>query len=202
MDDEYVIIVNDEGIPRLRISNIYKNILKAGKEGNGESEKKYVEEKLRSALWLVRSIQQRQITIYKVAESLVKFQRDFFEKGISHLKPLTLKDVAENISMHESTVSRVTTNKYIHTPRGIFELKYFFHSGLRGKGGDSISSVLIKEMIKELIKEEDNKKPYTDNDILEELRKKGVKIARRTVAKYREALNILPSSKRKLAIGR
>jgi len=202
VDDEYVIIVNDDGIPRLRISNFYKKILKEEKEGKekSEKEKKYVEDKLRSALWLVRSIQQRQITIYKVAESLVNFQKDFFEKGISYLKPLTLKDVAESIDMHESTVSRVTTNKYIHTPRGIFELKYFFHSGLAGKGGDSISSVRIKEMIKELIREEDSSKPYTDNDILEELRNQGVKIARRTVAKYREALNILPSSKRKIVM--
>jgi len=204
VDGEYVIIVNDEGIPRLRISNFYKKILKAEKDGRkkNEEEKKYIEEKLRSAIWLVRSIQQRQITIYKVAESLVRFQKDFFEKGIAYLKPLTLKDVAESISMHESTVSRVTTNKYIHTPRGIFELKYFFHSGLRGKEGNSVSSVHIKEMIKNMIKEEDRIKPYTDHNLLEKLRDNGVKIARRTVAKYRENLNILPSSKRKSTRGR
>ncbi len=201
IDNEYVIITNDEGIPRLRISNFSKQFLRKKKEGSTEKqqeEKEYIEEKLRSALWLIRSIQQRQITIYKVAESLVKFQKDFFEKGIVHLKPLTLKDVADDIDMHESTVSRVTTNKYIHTPRGIFELKYFFHSGLRGKSGEQVSSLRIKEMIKQLIKEEDSKSPYTDNDILEKLRQQGIKIARRTVAKYREALNILPSSKRKL----
>lgn len=195
--NEYVITLNDEGLPQLRVSNIYKKILRKGRKVPDKT-RKYVEEKLRSAVWLIKSIQQRQRTLYNVAKSIVTFQRDFLDKGISHLKPLTLMDVANDISMHESTISRVTTNKYMHTPQGIFELKFFFNSGLKKKDGDYISSIRVKEILRELIKNEDSRKPYSDTQILEILKKQGVVIARRTIAKYRDELNILPSQKRKV----
>ncbi|MGA1875540.1 MAG: RNA polymerase factor sigma-54 [bacterium] len=193
---EYVVTLNDEGLPQLRISNIYRKILRKGKKVPDKT-RKYVEEKLRSAIWLIKSIQQRQRTLYNVAKSIVSFQKDFLDKGIAHLKPLTLVDVANDISMHESTISRVTTNKYMYTPQGIFELKFFFNSGLKKKDGDYISSVRVKEILRELIKNEDARKPYSDTQILELLKKQGVVIARRTIAKYRDELNILPSQKRK-----
>jgi len=196
VDDEYVVVLNDEGIPRLRISNVYKKILRKG-ANVPPATRKYMEEKFRSAVWLIRSIQQRQSTLYKVTKSIVKFQRDFLDDGISGLKPLTLKDVAQDISMHESTVSRVTTNKYVHTPRGIYELKYFFHSGLCANDGEEVSSVRIKDLIKKIVATEDKTRPLTDIQILNILRQQGINIARRTITKYREALNILPSSRRK-----
>jgi RNA polymerase sigma-54 factor len=152
---------------------------------------------MRSAQWLLRSIQQRQRTIHKVTESIVKFQRDFFDKGIAHLKPLILRDVAEDIGMHESTVSRVTTAKYVHTPQGIFELKYFFNSSIARTGGDDIASEAVKNHIKQLVSTENAKNPYSDQKIVELLKAQGIEIARRTVAKYREVLGVLPSSKRK-----
>ncbi|MEW6380092.1 MAG: RNA polymerase factor sigma-54 [bacterium] len=196
MGDDYVISLNDEGLPQLRVSNIYRKILRKGKNVP-DNTRKYVEEKLRSAVWLIKSIQQRQRTLYNVARSIVNFQRDFLDKGVAYLKPLTLVDVANDISMHESTISRVTTNKYMYTPRGIFELKFFFNSGLKKKDGDFISSVRVKELLRELIKNEDVRKPYSDTQILELLKKQGVVIARRTIAKYRDELHILPSQKRK-----
>lgn len=196
MGDDYVISLNDEGLPQLRVSNIYRKILRKGKNVP-DNTRKYVEEKLRSAVWLIKSIQQRQRTLYNVAKSIVTFQRDFLDKGVAFLKPLTLVDVANDISMHESTISRVTTNKYMYTPRGIFELKFFFNSGLKKKDGDYISSIRVKELLRELIKNEDSRKPYSDTQILELLKKQGVVIARRTIAKYRDELNILPSQKRK-----
>lgn len=196
VDDEFVVLLNDEGIPRLRISNLYLSILKDKKTSN-EKTRDYIEKKLNSAKWLIRSIEQRQQTLYKVAKSILTFQYEFFEKGIDNLKPLVLRDVAEDISMHESTVSRVSTNKYMHTPRGVFELKYFFHSGLSTTFGEDISSLRIKEIIKKLVQNEEPKKPYSDQKIAQVLLKQGIKIARRTVAKYREELKIPPSNRRK-----
>ena len=154
-------------------------------------------DKMRSAQWLIRSIQQRQRTIIKVAESILKFQRDFFDKGIAHLKPLILRDVAEDIGMHESTVSRVTTSKYVHTPQGIFELKFFFSSGISRTTGDDLASQAVKSKIKELVESEDPKRPHSDQKLVELLKKANIDIARRTVAKYREQLGVLSSSKRK-----
>jgi len=198
LDDRYVITLNDEGIPRLRVNSMYRRILRKG-SGAPEHTRKYIEDKFRSALWLIKSIQQRQATLYKVAESIVKFQRDFLDNGIPGLKPLTLKDVARDISMHESTVSRVTTSKYIHTPRGIYELKYFFHSGLESNdGGDAVSSERVKDMIHKLIGGENKAKPLTDIQLQEAVRQSGISIARRTITKYREALNIMPSNRRKV----
>ncbi len=196
----YVINMNDEGIPRLRVSNYYKSIVQkeAATAGGGTKAKEYVQDKLRSALWLIRSIQNRQKTIYKVTEAILARQRDFFEKGAHFLKPMVLKDIAADVGMHESTISRVTTNKYMHTPVGTFELKYFFNSSISASdGGDALASSAVKEKIKQLIGREDPKKPLSDQQIVEMLGKENVEIARRTVAKYREMLNILPSSKRK-----
>ena len=194
VDGELRAMLNEDGMPRLRISNFYRNAL----AGNASTEtKKYVTERLNSAAWLIRSIQQRQKTIVKVTESIIKFQREFFESGVEHLKPLILRDVAEDIGMHESTVSRVTTNKYVHTPQGIYELKYFFNSSIQGDGGDNLASEAVKSKIRVLVGKEEPKKPLSDQKIVELLKSDGVTIARRTVAKYREAMGILPSSKRK-----
>lgn len=190
--DKYFVVPNDDGLPKLKISGFYKNAM-----GNSAASKDYVQDKLRSAQWLIRSIQQRQRTIIKVAESILKFQREFFDKGIAHLKPLILRDVAEDIGMHESTVSRVTTAKYVHTPQGIFELKFFFNSGISRTNGEDLASQAVKSKIKELVDSEDPKRPHSDQKIVELLKKGGIDIARRTVAKYREQLGILSSSKRK-----
>ncbi len=194
MGDKYVTVLNDDGLSKLRISGMYRAALKNGKAGDA---KEYIQEKLRSAVWLIRSIHQRQRTIYKVTESIVKFQRDFLDKGIAYLKPLILRDVAEDIGMHESTVSRVTTNKYVHTPQGIYELKFFFNSAINRTGGDEIASEAVKNHIKQIVAAEDAKHPHSDQKIVEILKGQGIEIARRTVAKYREVLGILPSSKRK-----
>ncbi len=196
MGDGYTVVLNDDGLSKLRISDAYRQALRAGGMPAGQT-KEFVQEKMRSAMWLIRSIHQRQRTIYKVTESIVKFQRDFFDKGIAHLKPLILRDVAEDIGMHESTVSRVTTRKYVHTPQGIFELKYFFNSSIARTGGDDIASEAVKNHIKQIVAAEDAKNPYSDQKIVELLRAQGIEIARRTVAKYREVLGVLPSSKRK-----
>src|SRR3569832_148521 len=190
--DKYFVVPNDDGLPKLKISGFYKNAM-----GSGAASKDYVQDKLRSAQWLIRSIQQRQRTIIKVAESILKFQREFFDKGIAHLQPLILRDVAEDIGMHESTVSRVTTSKYVHTPQGIFELKFFFNSGSSRTNGEDLASQAVKSKIKELVDGEDVKRPHSDQKIVELLKKGGIDIARRTVAKYREQLGILSSSKRK-----
>ncbi|MCB0357050.1 MAG: RNA polymerase factor sigma-54 [Bdellovibrionales bacterium] len=195
--EEYVVSLNEDGLPRLRVSNLYKNLLKTQKENKDKDTQEYIQEKLRSAVWLIKSIHQRQRTIYKVTESIVKHQTDFFEKGPAHIKPMILRDIANDIGMHESTVSRVTTNKFVHTPRGIYELKYFFNSGIGKTDGDSVASESVKLKIKELVSKEDPKKPLSDQKIVELLKKDGIKIARRTVAKYRDMLKILPSSKRK-----
>jgi RNA polymerase sigma-54 factor len=163
-------------------------------EKNG---KKYIHDKVQSATWLIKSIQQRQKTIYKVAESIVKHQRDFFDKGINYLKPLVLRNIADDVEMHESTISRVVTNKYMHSHRGIFEMKYFFGSSVQRTSGENIASKSVKEEIKQLIVKENPKKPYSDCEIVDLLKSRGINIARRTVAKYREMIGILPSSKRK-----
>ncbi len=196
LGDEYVIMLNDDGLPRLRVSGYYRDIL--GKESTAPGEtKNYVQDKLRSAMWLIKSIQQRQRTIYRVVESILKFQREFFEQGIAFLKPLVLRDVAEDVGMHESTISRVTSNKYVHTPQGIFELKYFFNSSIATHGGDALASESIKQRIKSIIQHEDQKKPLSDNTIAEIFEKENIQLARRTVAKYREQLGILPSKLRR-----
>ena len=192
--DEFVIVQNEDGLPMLRVSKFYRSALNKGMNGDARS---YVQEKLKNAQWLIKSIHQRQRTIYRVMESILKFQKDFFEKGIDHLKPLILKDVAEDIDMHESTISRVTTNKYVHTPQGIFELKYFFNAGISRNNGEELASEAVKMKIKKLIADENPKKPYSDQKLVELLKEEGIAIARRTVAKYREQLGVLSSSKRR-----
>jgi len=197
--DEYKIVLNDDGMPRLRISNFYKEIM-GGLDGGKEADtgKKYIKERVQSATWLIKSIQQRQKTIYRVAESIVNYQRNFFDKGINYLRPLVLRDIALDVDMHESTISRVVTNKYMQTPAGLFELKYFFSSGIsKNDGGENIASKSVKEEIKKVISGEDHKKPLSDSEIVELLALSGINIARRTVAKYREMMHILPSSRRK-----
>lgn len=191
----WVVSLNDDGLPHLALNQDYYQMLSQNKAK--DDEKVYLQDKIKDASWLIKSIQQRQKTIFKVAESLLKYQKDFFEKGVEHLKPLVLKNVSEDIEMHESTVSRVTTNKYVHTPRGIFELKFFFNSAVARTQGDGIASASVRAMIEELIKKEDTKKPLADKKIVEILEEKGIQLARRTVAKYRESLGIPPSSKRK-----
>lgn len=254
MNEEYIISMNEDGLPKLKISNLYRNILQTMPEAKkilttahqkskesveaeltalvnstiaapeavnpeallvegdaapaapelakkvAEDPRTYIQSKLRGALWLIRSIHQRQRTIYKVTESIVKNQRDFLEHGISHLRPMVLKDIAADIGMHESTISRVTSNKYVHTPQGIFELKFFFSSAIQRTNGDDIAAESVKDKIKTIVKNEDETNPISDQGIVEALRKQGIEIARRTVAKYREMLGILPSSQRKSLI--
>lgn len=194
LGDEWIVSMNEEGLPRLKVNEYYQDVISGQLKGN---DKEYMQDKLRSASWLIKSIQQRQQTIFKVTRSIVKRQRDFFDKGVRFLKPMILKDIAEEIEVHESTVSRVTNGKYVHTPRGIFELKYFFNSPVMKSDGSDMASELVKSIIKEIVSEEDTKKPLSDQKIVSILEEKGVKLARRTVAKYREQLGILPSSKRK-----
>jgi RNA polymerase sigma-54 factor len=190
------IVLNEDGLPRLRVNAFYKQAL--GQKGTiSDTTREYIQEKMRSAIWLIKSIHQRQRTIYRVAESIFKFQREFLDHGVSHLKPLILKDVAEDVQMHESTISRVTTNKYVHTPQGIYELKFFFNSSLAGASGETVASESVKERIRQLIAQEDPSHPLSDQELTETLLKEDIHIARRTVAKYREALGALPSNKRK-----
>ena len=196
MGDEYVIVLNEDGLPRLRVSQYYRDMLTNSKDGANQA-KDYIQGKLRSAMWLIRSIHQRQRTIYRVTESIFKFQRDFLDKGVEHLKPLVLRDVAEDVELHESTISRVTTNKYVHTPQGLYELKYFFDSPINRFHGESLASESVKKRIRQIIGAEDPKKPLSDQRIVEILRGANIDIARRTVAKYREMLGISPSNKRK-----
>ncbi|MEA3279637.1 MAG: RNA polymerase factor sigma-54 [Thermodesulfobacteriota bacterium] len=196
LDNEFIIVVSDEGLPRLRVSPFYKNTIKRGGKISANA-RNYVQEKMRSAAWLIKSIHQRQKTIYKVTESILKFQEDFFEKGIAYLKPMVLRDVAQDIGMHESTISRVTTNKYAYTPRGIFELKYFFNSSINRIHGEAIASASVQEKIRLIIVSEDSRKPYSDEKISKLLKEENIDIARRTVAKYREVMKVLPSNKRK-----
>jgi len=191
---DFVIVLNEDGFPRLQLNSFYVENAKA----KTPTEKDYFQDKVRSAEWLMKSLYQRQRTLYKVMESIVRFQRDFFEVGVTKLKPLILKEVAEDIGMHESTVSRITTSKYVATPHGIFELKFFFNSALDLDDGTQVGSESVKALIKQLINEENPKKPLSDEQIGEILKQKlEVNIARRTVAKYRTAMNIESSSKRK-----
>ena len=194
--EEYVVVLNDEGLPNLRINPLYAGEWKAGQQIDGKAEE-YISDKMRSAMWLIKSIHQRQRTIYKTAKSIVKFQREFFDKGIEYLKPLVLRDVAEDIGMHESTISRVTTSKYMQTPQGLYELKYFFNSGISTNGGDFIASESVKNKIREIVEAEDPRKPYSDQCLAELLLAHNINIARRTVTKYREMLRIGSSSERK-----
>jgi RNA polymerase sigma-54 factor len=197
MGDEFMIFLNEDGLPKLRISSFYRETL-AKKDDLSRSTREYIREKLKGASWLIKSIHQRQRTIYKVTESIVKFQREFFDSGAAHLKPMVLRDVAEDIQMHESTVSRVMNNKYMYSPFGIFELRYFLNSGIQSvDGADKVGSLSVKERIKEIIRGEDKSKPFSDQEIVHILKRLNIDIARRTVAKYREMLGILPSSQRK-----
>jgi RNA polymerase sigma-54 factor len=197
VEEQYVAVLNEEGLPQLRISPTYRRLLDKGTENNDET-RAYVKDKFRSALWLIKSVEQRQKTIHKVASSIINFQRDFLDHGIEHLRPLVLRDVANDIGMHESTVSRVVTNKYMHTPQGVFEMKYFFHSGISSSYGDAVSSVTIKQRIRKIIEAEDQKKPLSDSKIVSILQREGLMLARRTIAKYREELKIPTSNQRKV----
>lgn len=196
--NDYHISQNDDGLPKLRISSYYQDVLR-GKINVPPDVKNYIQEKLRSASWFIKSIHQRQRTIYRVTESIVKFQRDFFDNGIKFLKPLVLRDVAEDINMHESTVSRVTTNKYVQTPQGIFELKFFFNSSIKSLDGDFVASESVKDHIRNIIKNEDRASPLSDQEISEALEKINISVARRTVAKYRETMGIITSRQRKVS---
>ncbi|HVO95333.1 MAG TPA: RNA polymerase factor sigma-54 [Terriglobales bacterium] len=196
IDGEYIIYLNDDGVPRLRVSSLYRRM--AGQEGAAEEQaRQYLQEKVRAATWLIKSIQQRQQTLFRVTQSIFKFQQEFLDHGVSALKPMVLRDVAEDIHMHESTVSRATANKYVHTPQGLFELKFFFQSGLKSGSGEDVASESVKEKIRAIIGTEDPRKPYSDQHIAAMLSTNSIDIARRTVAKYREAMGILPSSKRR-----
>ncbi len=196
VDGEYVIILNDDGMPRLRLSGYYRRIME--KADSDPAARDYIKDKLKSATWLIKSIQQRQRTIYRVVESIVKFQQDFFDRGVEYLRPMVLRDVAEDIEMHESTISRVTSNKYVHTPQGIYELKYFFNSAIsRADGGEAHSSATIKNRIKAMVADEDPGKPLSDQAIADMFKAEEVRLARRTVAKYREQMGILPSKLRR-----
>jgi RNA polymerase sigma-54 factor len=201
VEDQYVAALNEEGLPQLRISPVYRRLLdKSGVAGTESSDetRAYVKDKFRSALWLIKSVDQRQKTIHKVATSIINFQREFLDRGIEYLRPLVLRDVANDIGMHESTVSRVVNNKYMHTPQGVFEMKYFFHSGISSSYGESVSSVTIKQRIRKIIENEDPRKPLSDSKIVSILQKEGLMLARRTIAKYREELKIPTSNQRKV----
>ncbi|MEM9176674.1 MAG: RNA polymerase factor sigma-54 [Myxococcota bacterium] len=210
--DDFHVLLNEDGLPKLKINSMYREVMSSGgakaggnaapsKELAERDTKNYVTDKVRSAMWLIKSIHQRQRTIYKVMQSIIHFQRDFFEHGVAYLKPLNLRDVAEDIEMHESTVSRVTTNKYVHTPQGIFELKYFFNSSIgRSDGGEAVASESVKEKIRKIIEAEDPARPLSDQRIAEMLKAGNIDIARRTVTKYREAMNILSSTKRRQVV--
>ena len=198
MDGEYKIILDDDGIPRLRINPLYRRMLED--KSTAEETVTYIKDKIKSALWLIKSIDQRQKTIYKVADSIVRHQRAFLDYGIDFLKPLILKTVADDIGMHESTVSRAVTNKYMHTPQGVYEMKFFFHSSLSNSRGVDISSLSIKEKIRKMIDAEDPLKPLSDSEITSNFQREGLKISRRTVAKYREDMKIPASHQRRSVI--
>ena len=194
IEDDFVVELNDQGLTRLKVSNHYKS----GLRGQNKDTQEFIKKRLSSAMWFIKSIEQRQQTIRKVSESIVRYQRDFFERGAEHLRPLVLRDIAMDIGMHESTVSRVTSNKYMHTPQGIFPMKFFFNSRIESAGGGDLASEAVKRKIRRYIEEEDNKKPLSDQGIADLLdRDEGIQIARRTVAKYREQMGISSSSQRK-----
>jgi RNA polymerase sigma-54 factor len=194
--EELIISLNEAGMPKLRLSQRYRELLTKGDTQVDAPNKEYLQDRLRSAAWLIKSIHQRQQTIYRVTESIMKFQKDFIENGVSALKPLVLREVASDVGMHESTISRVTTNKFVHTPQGIYELKFFFAPKLKSDEG-AISSESVREKIRNMILAEDPSLPLSDQELMERLKTEGINIARRTVAKYRELSNIPPSSRRK-----
>ncbi|MBI4412326.1 MAG: RNA polymerase factor sigma-54 [Deltaproteobacteria bacterium] len=198
--DDYAVVLNEEGLPRLQISRFYRNMLSSNGDkgaGGAAQAKGYVQDKLKSALWLIKSIHQRQRTLYRVAKCIVKFQKDFLDRGINHLKPMILKDIADEIGMHESTVSRATNNKFVHTPQGIFELKFFFNSRVASSNGEDLASETVKEKIRRIVEGENARHPLSDKEIADTLATAHIHVARRTVAKYREVLGILPSSRRR-----
>jgi len=199
MDGDYKVILDDDGIPRLRINPLYRRMIEE-KDSNSQETIDYVKDKIKSALWLIKSIDQRQKTIYKVAESIVRHQRAFLDHGIEMMKPLVLKTVAEDIGMHESTVSRAVTNKYMHTPQGVYEMKFFFHSALSNVRGVDISSLTIKEKLRKIVDSEDPLRPLSDSEITAIFQREGLKISRRTVAKYREDMRIPPSHQRRSVV--
>ncbi len=192
---EYIVLVNDTSVPRLTVNQLYKEMLK-GKVSDQES-RKFLEDKLKSAVWLIKSVERRRITLYKVARCIVDFQLEFFEKGIKFLKPMNMKQVAKALEIHESTVGRAIANKYIQTPRGLFEVRFFFSGSVSNTHGASISTETIKKIIRELIDGEDSKKPFSDREITELLQARGLAISRRTVAKYRDESGIGPKSRRR-----
>jgi RNA polymerase sigma-54 factor len=194
---DYVVLVNDRVTPRLSINDFYRGILSGGKQEIGSETRDYITGKLNAALWLLRSIEQRRQTIYKVTQAIVEMQRDFFDYGVDRLKPLTLRQVAEKVNLHESTVSRATTGKYAQTPRGVFELKYFFTSGVSTDFGEGASAESIKAKIRKWIAQENPKAPLSDQKITDLLHQEGIQISRRTVAKYREEIGIPSSARRK-----
>ncbi|PIE64602.1 MAG: RNA polymerase sigma-54 factor [Desulfobacterales bacterium] len=197
IDGEYIIRLNDDDLPRLKLSSYYQDLLKDSPDAAQKDSRHYIADKLKNAEWFIKSIHQRQRTIYRVMESILRFQYDFFEKGPAYLKPLILRDVAEDIGMHESTISRVTSNKYTHTPQGIFELKYFFSTAIPREGGEALASESIKIRIRQMVQEEDKARPLSDGAIAEKLAASNIKIARRTVAKYREQMKIPPVKHRR-----
>jgi RNA polymerase sigma-54 factor len=194
--DDYTVTTNDEQIPHLRISNVYKDLMSAG-ENNAEV-KNYIREKIRAGKFLIKSLHQRQTTIANIGREIVKRQREFMEKGVANLKPMTMAQVAEVVGVHETTVSRAVSGKYIQTPQGVFEMKYFFTAGLQNANGDNVSNTSVKDMIAEIFKAEDTSKPLSDQEVVKMLTAKGINIARRTVAKYRDELGILPSNLRRV----
>ena len=196
LEDGYIAKLNEDGMPQLRISPVYRRLL--DKNNDNRETRAYVKEKCRSALWLIRSVDQRQKTIHKVATSIISFQKEFLDRGVEFLRPLVLRDVAEDIGMHESTVSRVVNNKYMHTPQGVLEMKYFFHSGISSACGGSVSSVAIKQRIRRIVDHEDPRKPLSASRIVRLLQDEGLILARRTIAKYREEMKIPTSSRRRV----
>jgi RNA polymerase sigma-54 factor len=200
LGDEYQVVVNDDGFPRLRVSRYCRTILKGG-SGASREDREFVRQKLNAAVRLIKSIEERQRTIYKVACSIVRQQRAFLDHGINAIRPMVLRDVAEDVGVHESTVSRVVNSKYMHTPNGVFEMRFFFHSGLTNTSGEDISSLTIKEKIRHIVAEEDSKRPLSDSAIAKLLQQQEeIPIARRTVAKYREELKIPASTLRRRSL--
>ena len=194
--DDFVVSTNNEHIPHLRISNVYKDLMSQGE--NSAEVKNYIREKIRAGKFLIKSLHQRQQTIANIAREIVKRQREFMEKGVAYLKPLTMVQVAEVVGVHETTVSRAVSGKYMETPQGVFEMKYFFTAGLQTASGAGVSNTSVKDMIADIFKNEDASKPLSDQEVVKMLKEKGIVIARRTVAKYRGELNILPSNLRKV----
>jgi RNA polymerase sigma-54 factor len=191
---EYVVLVNEGPLPKLMVSNHYRQMLSGSVEPEA---RKFVEQKIHSALWLIKAIEQRRMTLYKVTEAIVRFQREFFDRGVRYLRPLTLREVAEVVGVHESTVSRATSGKYVQTPAGTFELKFFFTSGVENAGGEGVAAESVKRMIADLVAKENSAEPLSDQALTYLLGKQGVNISRRTVAKYREEMGVPSSNKRK-----